>query len=94
MKRVIVLLILLTLLLLAGVGLPALAQSTGYDLSWWTVDGGGGTWSEGSGYRLGATAGQPDAGFMMGNGYGLTGGFWSGAGTTYRLFLPLLMRQG
>ena len=47
------------LLLLASV---ALAQSGGsYDLSWWTVDGGGATFNTGGGYSLGGTAGQPDA---------------------------------
>ena len=32
-----------------------------YDLSWWTVDGGGITFNTGSSYTLGGTAGQPDA---------------------------------
>ncbi len=57
--------------------IPALAQSGGYDLSWWTVDGGGGSLSSG-GYTLSGTAGQPDAGVLEGSGYTLTGGFWSG----------------
>jgi len=70
----------------------ALAQSDGgYDLSWWTVDAGGG-FSTGGGYTLGGTVGQPDAGFLVGNGYALTGGFWGGAVGTYRLFLPLVVR--
>lgn len=58
-----------------------LAQSGGgYDLSWWTVDGGGGTVS-GGGYALSGTAGQPDAGpSLTGSGYALYGGFWPGGG--------------
>jgi hypothetical protein len=48
----------------------------GYDLSWNTVDGGGGTFSAGGIYTLGGTIGQPDAGQMSGGVYGLTGGFW------------------
>ena len=41
---------------------PIGAQSgPGYDLSWWTVDGGGITPNDSSGYTLGGTAGQPDA---------------------------------
>ena len=48
----------------------ALAQSGGgYDLSWSTVDGGGGTFSEGGGYSLGGTVGQPDAGLLAARGF-------------------------
>jgi len=55
---------------------PALAQ---YDLSWHTVDGGGGT-STGGVYALSGTAGQPDASLSMTGGtYALSGGFWPGA---------------
>lgn len=49
----------------------------GYDLSWHTIDGGGGT-STGGGYTLSGTIGQPDAGTMSGGSYTLTGGFWAG----------------
>ncbi|GBD08547.1 hypothetical protein HRbin22_00787 [Candidatus Thermoflexus japonica] len=80
------------LLLLASV---ALAQSDGgYDLSWWTVDGGGYTWSEGGGYALGGTIGQPDAGAALtGGNYTLVGGFWGGAVVQYRVYLPLVLRN-
>jgi hypothetical protein len=50
----------------------------GYDLDWYTIDGGGATYLTGSGYMLGATAGQPDAGFMSGGQFELGGGFWYG----------------
>jgi hypothetical protein len=53
------------LLLLASV---AVAQGGGYDLSWWTADTGGVTFSEANGYSLGATASQPDAGVHTGVG--------------------------
>ncbi len=66
----------LTLALLLIVS-QVLAQSGSYDLSWWTVDGGGGTLN-GDGYTLGGTAGQPDAGVLEGRGYTLNGGFWGG----------------
>ena len=70
----------------------ALAQG-GYDLSWWTVDGGGDTFSTGSGYSLGGTGGQPDAGpAMSGTGYLLTGGFWPAGAAPYRVYLPLVLR--
>lgn len=53
----------------------------GYDLTWSTIDGGGGT-SSGGGYELNGTVGQPDASAapaLSGGTYDLTGGFW---GTT------------
>jgi len=81
------------LLLAAAVPL-ALAQ-TGYDLSWWTVDGGGATLSTGEGYRLSGTAGQPDAGVLQGDGYTLLGGFWRGgqvSGQSYWVYLPVVLR--
>jgi len=71
----------------------ALARS-GYDLSWWTVDGGGGTASGGP-YTLTGTVGQPDAGILTGGDYTLGGGFW-GAGAVvveYKVYLPVVLRQ-
>lgn len=47
----------------------------GFDLSWNTVDGGGGT-STGGAYSVSGTAGQPDAGTLAGGTYTLEGGFW------------------
>ena len=83
-------LLLLIVLLLPNGGV--LAQG-GYDLSWWTADGGGYTFSTGAGYSLGGTVGQPDAGLMSGPGYRLAGGFWSGGTVTYRVYLPLVFRN-
>jgi hypothetical protein len=54
----------------------ALAQ---YDLSWWTMDDGGATFSTGGGFEVGGTIGQPDAGVMTGGGFELVGGFWPAA---------------
>ena len=51
-------------------------QAQPYDLTWWSVDGGGGT-STGGVYAVTGTIGQPDAGAMRGGNYSLTGGFWS-----------------
>jgi hypothetical protein len=56
----------------------ALAQIGSFDLSWFTVDGGGGG-SSGGPYTLGGTIGQPDAGTLSGGSYTLVGGFWGGA---------------
>ncbi len=69
----------------------------GYDLTWWTVDGGGGPASGGS-YALMGTVGQPDAGSALtGGGYTLVGGFWPGASSggvssPYNIYLPLILR--
>jgi len=72
----------------------ARAQSGGgYDLSWSTIDGGGTTWSEGGGYSLGGTIGQPDAEVLSGGGYTLAGGFWGGAAARYGVYLPLVLRN-
>jgi len=85
----------LLLIALLSLSAPfALAQSGGgYDLTWNTVDGGGYTWSEGGGYSLGGTIGQPDAGVLQGGGYTLVGGFWGGAAAQYRVYLPLVLRN-
>jgi hypothetical protein len=75
-------------------GVQANAQSgSGYDLSWWTVDGGGTTSNGDSGYSLGSTTGQPDASVWQGDGYTLAGGFWGGAMVEYRVYLPLVLRN-
>ena len=48
-----------------------------YDLTWSTIDGGGGrSTSAGGTYTLEGTIGQPDAGLMSGGPYVLAGGFW------------------
>ncbi|MBW7906308.1 MAG: hypothetical protein LC135_04495 [Phycisphaerae bacterium] len=47
-----------------------------FDMSWFTVDGGGGT-STGGVFQLSGTIGQPDAGVMSGGSFELVGGFWS-----------------
>ena len=101
MKRVTILLTLAVLFLLVG---SVLAQSgdgtatwlsAGYDLSWWTVDGGGYTFSTGGNYTLGGTIGQPDAGTLTGGGYTLGGGFWGGgaAAVEYKVYLPVVLRN-
>ncbi len=47
-----------------------------FAIDWHTIDGGGVMQSTGGGFTLDATIGQPDAGFMTGGGFQLTGGFW------------------
>jgi hypothetical protein len=89
----------IALLLVAS---TALAQTNGgYDLSWWTADGGGGTLSGSDGpYTLSGTVGQPDAGpALTDSGYKLVGGFWSGVGMPdgpgdHFIYLPLVLKDG
>jgi len=50
-----------------------------YNISWYTIDGGGGT-STGGNFSLSGTIGQPDAGTMAGGNFELRGGFWAGGG--------------
>jgi len=88
--------------LLLLVGRVVLAQTGGgFDLSWWTVDNGGGSLS-GDGYTLLNTMGQPDAATLSGGGYTLYGGFWGpGPATTppptptpaAHLYLPVITRN-
>lgn len=67
-------LLLIWLVLLA---LSAPVQGAGtYEISWYTIDGGGKITS--GDYALVGTIGQPDAGAMSGGSYELLGGFWPG----------------
>jgi hypothetical protein len=93
MKRRTLFLVLPLLLLLAVI---VVAQSGGiYDLSWGTVDGGGGAASTGGTYLLGGTIGQPDAGTLVGGSYTMEGGFWPGTTVTavYDVYLPVVLRN-
>jgi len=78
--------------LVVGTATAQAQSGGGYDLTWWTADGGGSRLT-GSRYVLQGTAGQPDAGALNGGGYSLAGGFWGGgAAGGYDLFLPLILR--
>ena len=68
---------LLVVLLLMAV--PALGS---YDLSWHTIDGGGGTNSGGQ-YIVRGTIGQHDAAYSQGGDYEVLGGFWPGRPTCF-----------
>ncbi|MCK4783851.1 MAG: hypothetical protein KAV87_08890, partial [Desulfobacteraceae bacterium] len=61
------------LLVLFLVAAPGIAQGAGqYELSWYTIDGGGGR-SSGGPYSLTGTIGQPDAAYSAGGQYELLG---------------------
>jgi hypothetical protein len=65
-------------LLALGIALMAVgARAQGFAIDWSTLDGGGGTSTNGQ-YFLSGTIGQPDAGGPMTNEpYSLVGGFWA-----------------
>jgi len=66
------------------------AQSGGqFDLSWFTIAGGGGT-SSGGQFHLRGTVGQREAGALSGGNFKLEGGFWSGITVQQTLGAPLL----
>jgi hypothetical protein len=93
--RIAVTMAIATLIAVSGL---ARAQSGGnYELTWYTVDNGGITFSTGNEYQLGDTIGQPDAGVLIGEDYTLAGGFWQGGAaykpTEYHIYLPLVMRN-
>lgn len=75
-------------------GAVALAQiGNGFDLSWSTIDGGGGT-STGDSFALAGTVGQSDASdAMTGGTYTLQGGFWAGVPPKYDVYLPVTVRD-
>jgi len=85
----------LVLLSLLAFTATALAQ-TGYEVPWWTVDGGGGASSAVGSYSLVGTVGQADAGGMSGGDFALCGGFWPGGAAVpagYAIYLPLVLRN-
>ena len=90
MKRLIPVLLIGLLLVIVS---TALAQSSsGYDLTWNTIDGGGDT-STGGGYTLMGTIGQADAGVRLnGGGYSLAGGFWASGASQYQVYLPVVIK--
>ncbi len=85
------------LILAAAVSSVWAAPAASYEITWYTIDGGGGTLSGSGGigysaYTLDGTVGQPDAGVLTGGGYTLDGGYWSGSVTVYRVYLPLILK--
>ena len=84
-------------LLAVLLALPLLAQAqTGgtYDLTWNTIDSGGGPVSGGT-YTLDGTLGQSDAGSLSGGGYTLNGGYWFAATSVLLdqlVYLPLVLK--
>ena len=62
----------------AVLGMFTDVSAVSLSLTWYTVDGGGHTFSTGHRLELGGTIGQPDAGTLTGGHFVLSGGFWLG----------------
>lgn len=97
MKRYLILLSVLALAFVTlSIGLvqakAPIAPTTGYEVTWYSIDSGGYMVNTGGSYSLGGTIGQPDAGTLSGGGYTLNGGFWSGAVPNYNIYLPLVLK--
>jgi hypothetical protein len=93
MNRKSLLLLLYLVILILGLTSPVLADTTAaYDLSWWTVDGGGASGLTSGDYTLSSTAGQPDAGSLSSGDYDLAGGFWAMLAEKIKSFLPMIKR--
>ena len=84
-------LLLVVVLLVAGMVSSVALATGGYEVSWYTFDGGGGISSSPT-YTVMGTIGQPDAGPVnTGTGYSLTGGFWTWL-ARYLSFAPLIRK--
>ena len=71
--------------------IPALASAQSFSIDWYTIDGGGGTSTNGQ-YSLSGTIGQPDAGSTMtGGNFSVDGGFWAFAAAIQTLGAPALI---
>jgi hypothetical protein len=79
-------------LCLAAVSIIRAAPDEPFELTWWTVDGGGAT-SSGGVYILSGTIGQADAHCASSGSYLITGGFWNGVVIKcQRVYLPVILK--
>lgn len=78
-------------------GPAAAPRAATYDISWYTVAGGGGQDLTGRTFSLKGTAGQSDASAASGGSFAIDGGFWIQVDSLvssidYKLYLPLIRR--
>ena len=73
---------------------PALAEGSAFEIQWFSIDGGGSLSSNGGGYSLSGTIGQPDAGVISGGNFTVQGGFWNtdSADNLFETLLPVVVR--
>ena len=88
----------MVLLLVLGMGTAVLTSyatpNGGYQINWWTTDGGGGT-SDGATYTLSGSIGQHNTDALSSASYQLNSGFWGDTennAQSISVFLPLVIR--
>ncbi len=95
MKRILIVSLLIAVMAFATIATVHAQWGGGYDLTWNTIDSGGGESNADGGYTLDGTIGQSDASkTMRGGGFTLTGGFWSGVNiitVNYQVYLPMIL---
>jgi len=88
-----ILLALTAILLLAGSVLAM--SSTNYRLDWFTpMTGGGGAPASSASYAVNLTVGQTVIGASSSANYGAGLGYWYGAVAQFRIFLPVVLKNG
>lgn len=88
-----ILLALTAILLLAGSALAM--SSTNYRLDWFTpMTGGGGAPASSASYAVNFTVGQTAIGASSSANYGVGLGYWYGAAAQFRIFLPVVLKNG
>ncbi|HTP07952.1 MAG TPA: hypothetical protein VMP08_06860 [Anaerolineae bacterium] len=93
-RRLLWIVLLLTLMLTASFATVAASQSrpaANIDLSWNVISASGGHASSSS-YSMDATLGQPIVDRSTGATIRLSAGFWQTAITSYRVFLPIVLK--
>ncbi len=92
-RRMTILLALTAILLLAGSVLAM--SSTNYRLDWLTpMTGGGGAPASSASYAVNLTVGQTAMGASSSANYGAGLGYWYGAVAQFRIFLPVVLKNG
>ncbi len=89
----ILMLLLATALSSRGFMAQAEPDVVGYEIMWWSIDGGA-TTMQNAPYTLSGTIGQPDAVTLSADGYVLQGGFWASVVPSSPLiYLPLIQKN-
>ncbi len=96
MRRITILLLLaLAALLLLMAGSAGAMFSANYRLDWFTpMTGGGGAPASSASYAVNLTVGQTAIGASSSANYGAGLGYWYGAVAQFRIFLPVVLKNG
>jgi len=89
-----ILLIAIICLLVTFSSFPVLANTSDFEITWFSIDSGGTMESSAGAYMLSGTFGQPDAGVISGGDYTMQGGFWNSdtANTFSEIFMPVVVK--